>query len=325
MKNMRLSRLIPIAAVALLAAFAQTPAPAKKAPAKAAPAAAKTNQPSAFDKPTLEAYVRHLLLWNPKVEIKVGDPEPSPIKGLKKVTVTGSYQTTTVDEVFYISDDGKKIIRGNIFDIALSPFDEQVKKLKTDLSPSLGTPGAKVVIVVFTDYQCPHCKEEAKSLRDNLIKTYPSDVRLYLKEFPLEAIHPWARAAAIAGRCVYRQDPQTFWDYHDFAFANQDSITPENLKTKVLEWAATKNLDTMQLGSCIDNKSTDADVNRVLAEAHDLGVNQTPSIFINGRPLAGNIPWETLKYYIDAELEYAKAHGKDAEECCQVSLPGPPK
>lgn len=318
MKNMRMLRLALIAGTALLVALAQAPAPAHK------PAPAKTDHKSALDKPTLEAYVRHLLLWNPQVQISISDPEPAPIRGFKKVTVTGTYQKTSLDEILYVSDDGRKIVRGAIYDITLSPFDEQVKKLKTDLSPSLGTPGAKVVIVVFTDYQCPHCREEAKSLRDNLVKTYPSDVRLYLKEFPLEAIHPWARAAAIAGRCVYRQDAQTFWDYHDFVFGAQDSITVDNLKTKVLEWAATKNLDTIQLGACIDTKATDADVNRVLAEARALGVNQTPSIFINGRPLAGNIPWETLKYYIDAELDYAKKTGAEAEECCQVSLPGPP-
>ncbi|MGD0579827.1 MAG: thioredoxin domain-containing protein [Bryobacteraceae bacterium] len=315
---MTFSRLALIAGTALLVALAQAPAPARK------PAPAKTDHKSALDKPTLEAYVRHLLLWNPQVQISVGDPEPAPIRGFKKITVTGTYQKSSLDEVLYVSDDGRKIVRGAIYDITLSPFDEQVKKLKTDLSPSLGTPGAKVVIVVFTDYQCPHCREEAKSLRDNLVKTYPSDIRLYLKEFPLEAIHPWARAAAIAGRCVYRQDAQTFWDYHDFVFGAQDSITVDNLKTKVLEWAATKGLDTIQLGACIDTKATDADVNHVMAEARALGVNQTPSIFINGRPLAGNIPWETLKYYIDAELDYAKKTGAEAEECCQVSLPGPP-
>ena len=319
MNNMRILRLAPIAGGALLIALAQTPAP----PA-AKPAPAKTEHKSALDKPTMEAFVRHLLLWNPQVQISVGDPEPAPIRGFKKVTVTGTYQKTSVDEIFYVSDDGRKIVRGAIYDAALSPFDEQLKKLKTDLSPSLGTPGAKVVIVVFTDYQCPHCRELAKSLRENLLKNYPSDVRLYLKEFPLEAIHPWAKTAAIAGRCVYRQDAQAFWDYHDFVFDGQDSLTLDNLKAKVLEWAATKSLDTIQLGACIDTRATEGEVNRTIAEARALGVNQTPSLFINGRPLTGNVPWETLKYYIDYELEYAKKTGAEAEQCCQISLPGAP-
>ena len=319
MKNMRLLRLTLVAACALLAALAQTPAPAHVAK----PAPEKTDHKSALDKPTLEAYIRHLLMWNPQVKIAVGDPEPAPIRGFKKIVVTGSYQQTSVEEVFYVSDDGRKIVRGAIYDVALSPFDEQVKKLKTDPSPSLGTPGAKVVIVVFTDYQCPHCRELAKSLRENLVKTYPAEVRMYIKEFPIESIHPWAKAAAIAGRCVYRQDAPAFWDYHDFVFENQDSLKPENLKDKVLEWAAAKGLDTLQLGTCIVNRATEADIDRNIAEARSLGIMQTPSIFINGRPLAGAIPWDTLKLYIDAELEYAKKTGAEAEECCSVSLPGP--
>jgi protein-disulfide isomerase len=319
MKNMRILRLALIAGSALLVALAQTPAPRAVKPAPA-----KTDHKSALDKPTMEAFVRHLLLWNPQVQITVGDPQPASIHGFKKVTVTGSYQKTTIDEVFYVSDDGRKIVRGVIFDVALSPFDEQLKLLKTDLSPSLGTPGAKVVIVVFTDFQCPHCRELAKSLRENLLKTYPSDVRLYLKEFPLESIHPWAKAAAIAGRCVYGQDAQVFWDYHDFVFESQDSLTADNLKAKVLEWAASKSLDTIQLGTCIDTRATEKDIDRNMTEARALSVSQTPMIYINGRPLAGNIPWETLKFYIDDELEYAKKTGAEAEQCCQVSLPGPP-
>jgi protein-disulfide isomerase len=318
MKIMRILRLALLAGSALLIALAQAPAPRA-----ATPAPAKTDHKSALDKPTMEAFVRHLLLWNPQVQIAVGDPEPAPIRGFKKVTVTGSYQKTKIDEVFYVSDDGRKIVRGAIYDVALSPFDEQLKLLKTDLSPSLGTPGAKVVLVVFTDFQCPHCRELAKSLRENLLKTYPSDVRLYLKEFPIESIHPWAKAAAIAGRCVYRQDAPAFWDYHDFVFDNQDTLTADNLKAKVLEWAATKSLDTIQLGTCIDTRATEKEIDRSMTEARALGVNQTPMIFINGRPLAGNIPWETLKFYIDDELDYAKKTGAEAEQCCQVSLPGP--
>jgi protein-disulfide isomerase len=318
MKNMRILRVALLAGSALLIAFAQAPAPLA-----AQPASAKADHKSAFDKPTLETYVRYLFPWAPQVKVAIGDPEPAPFPGFKKITVTATYLTSSIDEIFYVSDDGRKMIRGTVYDIARSPFDDILKKLKTDLSPSLGTPGAKVVMVIFTDYQCPHCREEAKTLRENLVKNYPSDVRLYLKEFPIEAYHPWAKAAAIAGRCVYRQDAPAFWDYHDFVFGAQDSLTVDTLKTKVLEWAATKNLDTIQLGACIDKRATESEVDRNIAEARALGVNQTPSLFINGRPLAGSVPWETLKSYIDYELDYANKTGAEAEQCCQVSLPGP--
>ena len=82
------------------------------------------------------------------------------------------------------------------------------------------------MIVEFSDFQCPYCKEEAKMLRQNLIQTYPKQVRLYFKDFPLENMHPWAKAAAIAGRCVFQQKTDAFWEYHDWIFAHQDGSPP---------------------------------------------------------------------------------------------------
>ena len=316
-------RLASVAALTFFAAVAQTAAPAK------------SGKKSAFDKATIEAYVRYLMPWDPRIEVKVSDPEPAPMPGFKTVKVTGSYQKVSVDEILYVSNDGQKIVRGSVYDVAQSPFAEELKKLHTDLAPSLGTPGAKVTIVLFTDFQCPFCREEAKVLRDNLLKAYPSEVRLYFKEFPLEAIHVWAKSAAIAGRCVYRQNPQAFWDYHDYVFENQAAINdavkvstqPDlaQFRSKIIGWATGKGLDATQLGACIDQRSTEAEVDRSMAEARALRVNQTPSLFINGRPLPGNFPWEQLKTFIDLELERAKTMGGEDEKCCQISLPTPGK
>ena len=323
MKNMRTLRLASVAAITLLAAFGQPAAPAK--PAKK----------SAFDKATMEAYVRYLMPWDPRVQVKIADPEPAPMAGFKTVKVTGSYQKVSVDEIFYVSTDGQKIIRGEVYDVGQTPFAEQLKKIHTDIAPSLGEPGAKVTMVLFTDFECPFCKEEAKVLRENLLKTYPSEVRLFFKEFPLDNIHPWAKLAAIAGRCVYRQSPAAFWDYHDYVFENQNAIndavkvttTPDvtQFRSKILEWAASKNLDAVQLGGCIDNRATEAEVDRTVAEGHVLRVTSTPSLYINGRPVPGNFPWEQMKSLIDVELERAKASVKEAEACCSISLPVPGK
>jgi len=96
-------------------------------------------------------------------------------------------------------------------------------------------------------------------------------------------------------------------------------------RAKIVEWAAGKGLDATQLGVCMDNRSTEAEVNRSIAEARALQVNQTPTLFINGRPLPGNFPWEQLKTFIDLELQRAKTTGEEVEKCCQISLPTPGK
>lgn len=285
--------------------------------------AQKPATPNAFDKPTMEQYVRHLYVWGPQISVSVSDPKPSTdLPGFKEVVVTGNAGQASQEETFYISNDGKRIIRGAVYNIATNPFESDKAKLKTDLQPSFGEPGAPVVIVMFSDFQCSFCKEEAKIIRQNVASTFPTQVRVYFKDFPLEPIHPWAKPAAIAGRCVFRQKPAAFWDYHDWIFAHQDEISPENLKEKVAEWTKTKGIEPIQFAACIDNKATEPEVDKSQAEGKALGINSTPTLFVNGRRLVGNLPWPQLKQIIDHEIEYQKAHG-GGEKCCEVTLPSP--
>ncbi len=239
------------------------------------------------------------------------------------MTVQASAGAASVDQVFYVSPDGKKIIQGAVYDIADNPFRNELSKMNTASSPSLGTPGAPVVLVLFTDFQCPYCREEANMLRKNLLSTFPKEVRLYLKEFPLEQIHPWAKPAAIAGRCVFQQNPAAFWLYHDWVFEQQAQITPENLRAKVMDFAQGKEIDTLQLGRCIDTKATEAEVDSSIADAKALQVNATPTLFVNGRRLV-SAAWPQLEKIIRSEIEYQKtAKNAGDQACCEVTLSPP--
>jgi len=154
-------------------------------------------------------------------------------------------------------------------------------------------------------------------------------VRLYFKEFPLENIHPWSRAGAIAGRCVLRQSNDFFWEFHDWIFSHQTEITPENLKEKVMEWAKLKNgLDPLALGQCMDTKATDAEVNKSIADGRGVNIDQTPTLFVNGRRIGGAFDWPSLRSIIDYEIEYQKTAKNAGEDCgCELKLdlPGAPK
>lgn len=285
-------------------------------------------QKSAFDKPTLEAYVRHLYNLNPALTLQIGDPKPSDLPGFSEVRVRISQGPAFQELPLLISKDGKKIVQGAFYDVNYNPFKPELDKLKTQYQPSLGTAGASVVLVVFSDFQCPYCKGEAQMLRENLIKNYPTQVRLYFKDFPLD-MHPWAKAGAIAGRCVFQQQPDAFWEYHDWAFAHQEAITPENLKDQVMGWAkGAKDIDVLKLGQCIDAKATAAEVEKEITEGRALDVNGTPTIFVNGRRISQTIDWPNLKNIIDAEIEYQKTAKNAGDDCaCEVKLdvPGLPQ
>jgi protein-disulfide isomerase len=300
--------------------FAQTTHKAASAKAPAAPAAATK---SAFDKTTFEEYVRHLFIWGPQIQVKVSDPKPSKLAGFQEVSLVASAGQASQEETFYVSNDGKKIIRGVVYDVNVNPFEADQARIATDQQATLGSASAPVVVVIYSDFQCSYCREEAKVVRETLVSAYPTQVRVHFKDFPLEQIHPWAKPAAIAGRCVYREKPDAFWTFHDWIFENQAQITVENLKEKVLEFAKTSGLDSTRIASCIDTKLTEPEVNRAMAEGRQLGVNSTPTLFVNGRKLVGKLAWPQLKAIIDHEIEYQKTHS--SQKCCEVTLPSPLK
>lgn len=290
------------------------------APAFAADSAARK---SALDKAAFEAYIRQMELLPENVAIKIADPKPSLFEGFVEVAVDIPTPNGVYPWRYFVSKDGKLIVKGSLFDVNKNPFQTELSRLKTDLQPSFGTPGAPVVLVVFSDFQCPKCQEEAKILRQNLLKSFPDKVRVYFKDYPLEQVHPWAKAAAIAGRCVFREKPAAFWGYHDWIYEHQPEITADNLKTKVTGWAETANVDTAKLGQCMDAKATEAEVNREMAEGHALLITGTPTLFINGRPLGGALPWQALEQVINMELGFQKkaATAAAGEKCCEVTIP----
>jgi protein-disulfide isomerase len=278
---------------------------------------------SALDKPAIEAFVRHLLAVIPEVEVKIDEPQ-SAAAGLQRVEIHFTYGPRTQDETFYISKDGKDLIRGTVYDLTQNPFHDDLAKLKTDLSPSFGSPGAPVVMVMFGDFECPDCKMEAMTLRQNVATAFPNQVRVYFKDFPLEQIHPWAKSAAIAGRCIFRQDPTAFWKYFDWVYGHQIEITGESFKTQLMDFVKTlPDMDGMQLGRCLDTNATEAEVNASIAEGKSLRIDGTPTTFLNGRRLIGSYPWPNLQQIIEGELNYQKSAQNAGEKCCEIKIPSP--
>jgi protein-disulfide isomerase len=177
-------------------------------------------------------------------------------------------------------------------------------KLNIEHEPAFGPANAPVTIVEFGDLECPSCRAEAPVLRELLPELFPNKVRVVFKDYPLESIHPWARAASIAARCVFRQNPQAFWKFYDWDYENQDGITVENLKSKVLEWARGNGIAGAGLESCMDSKATDSEVARNIAEGKAVGVKGTPTVFVNGVK-SSSVP-TLLQQAVEKELA---AHG----------------
>jgi protein-disulfide isomerase len=160
---------------------------------------------------------------------------------------------------------------------------------------ALGAANAPVTIVEFSDFQCPFCQRVAPTLK-RITETYGDKVRVVWKDFPLTSIHPEAFKAAEAGNCAREQGK--FWEYHDRLFANQQALQPDALKAH----AAAVGLDTAQFNACLDSAKYSDRVQEHIGAGARLGINSTPALFINGRPVTGAQPYEVFARIIDEEL-----------------------
>jgi protein-disulfide isomerase len=148
-------------------------------------------------------------------------------------------------------------------------------------SPSIGAADAKVVVRLYSDFQCPACRYAEPAIKA-AIDAYKDRVRFIWKDFPLETIHANARIAAEAGRCAV--DQGKFWEYHDQLFAKQSEWSGlANPFAKLVEEATVVGMNSAPFSACLQARSHDDLVKRDVSEGFANDVDRTPTVFINDR------------------------------------------
>lgn len=165
----------------------------------------------------------------------------------------------------------------------------------SDSDPALGSANAPVTLIEFSDFQCPFCLRVAPTLKQIRAK-YGDKVRIVWKDFPLTQIHPEAFKAGEAGHCAAEQGK--FWEFHDAVYANQQAMQPDDLK----RYAANVGVDAAKFNACLDTSKHAEIVRNGVVEGTRLGIDSTPTVFINGRRVSGAQPYEVFAGIIDEEL-----------------------
>jgi protein-disulfide isomerase len=160
---------------------------------------------------------------------------------------------------------------------------------------SLGPVGAPVTLVEFSDYHCPFCKRVEETVAQ-ILSRYGNKVKFVFKDFPIDQLHPQARKAHEAARCA--ADQAKFWEYHKLLFDGAPESTPDQLKAS----AEQAGLDVSAFNQCISQGKHQIAIQKEVDEGWSLGVNSTPTFFINGRPLSGALPIQNFIQLIDDEL-----------------------
>ena len=158
-----------------------------------------------------------------------------------------------------------------------------------------GNPKARVMIVEFSDFQCPYCGQVEATLKDVLAK-HQDTVALAFRDLPLTQIHPFAQGAAEAARCAGEQGK--FWEYHDLLFGDQGSLDHNGLIAK----AAKLQLNAKQFDACISSEKYKAQIQQDDQEGMRAGVSGTPGFFINGIFMSGAQPESAFEKAIEEQL-----------------------
>jgi protein-disulfide isomerase len=258
----------------------------------------------------IEAYLRNLYAFGPDVQLTVSPPKETPVPGLLETSVSVKTGEGAEDAKFYVSKDGKYLIRGEVSDLAKDPLAQNRALIDMKDAPSLGDPKATVTLVEYSDFECPVCRSLHDVMR-GMLRNYPQ-IRVVFKDYPIEVLHPWARTAALAGRCAYQQNPAAFWKIYDSIYDNQEIISAENAWMKMTEYAGQAGLNPDAFRACMASPEAGAAIDASRANGQKLDVNSTPTIFVNGRRLVGADP-HLLEQYIQYEIARQKP-AKDPEQ-----------
>jgi len=180
---------------------------------------------------------------------------------------------------------------------AAAPKRSGPEKAKVSFDPARlkGSPEAPVMIVEFSDFQCPFCRKLAPTL-ESLLAKYQGKVSLAYRDFPLRGMHGQAELGAESSRCAAEQEK--FWEYHDLLFQDPEKLNHPGL----LELARAAKLDEKRFASCLESGKHRAGVERDLEDGIRAGVMGTPGVFINGTLLSGAQPESVYEKLIEAEL-----------------------
>jgi protein-disulfide isomerase len=243
----------------------------------------------------IEQQVRIFYTIPARVKVVLGPVKPStefPNYDALTITFDGGTKKQTYD--FLLAKDGKTLLRMTKLDLSKDPYAEVMKKIDVGGRPTRGNAKAKVVAINYDDFECPFCSRMHQTLFPDLLKEYGDRVLFIYKDFPLAEIHPWATHAAVNANCLAAQSQDAYWDFADYIHANQKEVNSEknhDAQFAALDRMATDqgqkhNLDATKLQVCIKAQQDDK-VKTSVHEGEALGVEATPTMFVNGEQVDG--------------------------------------
>jgi protein-disulfide isomerase len=274
------------------------------APSASVASSTNTGLPS---EATVNAFLRKMFGYEESLTWRILAISPSEAPGVSEVSIVFSSPQGQQQARFFVTGDNQHAIMGDMIPFGTDPFAGTRTKLQASQSGiAKGPADAKLVFVEFADLECPACKAAQPTLA-KLQQEYPN-ARFVFQNYPLEQLHPWAMLAAKYVDCIGRNANDKVWDFMTQVFDNQGQITKENAEQKLPEFAQAAGVDASGLSACVQSPDTYIRIQKSMDLGKAVGVNQTPTLFVNGRkiPQLVNVPYENVKQVVQFEADDAK-------------------
>ncbi|MFZ0799653.1 MAG: thioredoxin domain-containing protein [Terriglobales bacterium] len=271
-----------------------------------------SSAPAAEITRAVERQVRAHYSLPPDVKVILGPLRSSEFANYDALTVTFASPAKKQEFEFLLSHDHKTLLRMTKMDLTVDPYADIMKKIDVSGRPTRGNKDAKVVVVNYDDFECPFCSRMHATLFPGIFKEYGDRVLFIYKDYPLEEIHPWAVHAAVNANCLGAQNIDAYWDYADYLHGNQHAISGEKgrdgqnteLDRLATLQAQKHNLDIAKLQACVKAQDEKA-VRTSMREGDNVGVEATPTMFVNGQKLDGAVPGDEVRLALDQALKDA--------------------
>jgi len=204
-----------------------------------------------------------------------------------------------------VDREGKVVFIGSFHAPASEPAVTRLKAFEPFLAsaPARGASKPDVTIVEFSDFQCPSCKHAAHFV-DAIVAKHGEKVRYVRYDLPLVSSHPWALSATMAGRAIYRQKPDLFWDFKKQVYENQDKLSAFTFYDFARAFAQDHDLDMAKFDADVESEDLRAQVLKGVGAAFSNEVRATPTFMVNGVFVDAGDNGKALEEYVEKLLSY---------------------
>lgn len=247
----------------------------------------------------VNSFMQQTFGYDSSVTWKIASIKPSTAPGLAEVVVViGNAQGQQVT-TFYVTPDGKHALVGDLIPFGAKPFAPAQEALQKGINgPSRGPAIPSVLLVEFSDLQCPHCKD-AQPILAKLLADEPG-AKFVFQQYPLPQ-HNWAAKGAAYTDCIGRTNKDAVWKFIQGAFDQQSDITEANADEKLNALADASGAKSSDIAACAAKPETKKRIDDSIALGQEVGVNSTPTLYVNGRRISNMnaLPYEVLKELVE--------------------------